>query len=138
MRKRLISQRALSTFFLIFPFTAIITATSITYGFSFLELAFSFNIGAKDEIVLSTMLLGYIISFLTSFSILQQKKSKLVIASMVLSSLGILSYGHEIVRLFTGYDFQIMINMAILLVILDWLTVKGANKLTHHSDKTHG
>ncbi len=129
--KRLLNLRILETVFLVELICTFyrgepqIGGTPILMSFEVLTLGIQVHITASPEpAVLSTAILGYVFSFLATLFLQRDQSTWKWNLSIALSVLGFISLFNEALRLFLGYDFQLMLTLPALLVLLDWLLYK--------------
>ncbi len=119
--------RILETFFLVgFVVTYTVTPEGVSWSYTFISVLcnFSFSTNA-EEIVISSIFVGYPISLLGTTLYWKHLKPRPRRWSVGLAVLGVFASGNEVLRYLLGYDFQVLIQFPTVLVIIDWAMFKG-------------
>lgn len=84
-------------------------------------LAIGFSSIRRDPPVLSTAVIGYVISLIATIEQRKTAPRALWWTSIVWASVGILTWLSEALRFFQGYDAGVFLLPGILLVAIDWV-----------------
>ncbi len=127
MNKKLLVLRVLETIFLVgLVGTIHPTVSGFDYFIKLLSISFNFSITLRaNSVIFSSVLVGYIFSFFATYLQRVTDKRHLRKFSFILSLIGIVSYGNELARYYVGYNFQLMLDFPIVLLVVDWLLFKS-------------
>jgi len=125
MKPAIILLRILETLFLVgVVITYTVTPTEHAWHFAFLAVLCNFSItSGADQIVISSAVLGYVLSLLGTSLQWNTANRKLRFASLVLALLGFFVCANEIARYFLGHSFQVFVHIPIAVVVMDWMMV---------------
>jgi hypothetical protein len=101
----------------------------------------------RRTVFISSLLVGYFLSLVGTLAVQKDRPKALWAISLILSALGFVCYGNEMVRYFVaGHDVSILFNSGIVLLIIDWAMLARLRKtaapdesdLLPHSDNAEG
>lgn len=75
--------------------------------------------------VINSLIVGYALSLIATLALYKKKKNALWALSLLIALAGLASHANEIVRLFQEHNLQIVVDLSIVLVALDWLMAFG-------------
>lgn len=72
---------------------------------------------------LNSLIAGFALSLYATLVLYKGKKNAIWAASLLLALAGFAGYANEIVRLFHEHNLQIVVDLSIVLLVLDWLLI---------------
>lgn len=110
-------------------------------NFEILTLGFNLSLQTgTDNIIISTAFAGFPIAFWATLLSQRELKGNLIVSSLIISTLGALSYGNEILRYFTGYGFRLLVDLSLILLIVDWILYRrytqSISNFPKHTEET--
>lgn len=129
-RKRLMVLRSIETLFIILnavAFKSISARGEVAYKFTFDFALITIDPNAS-EVIINSAVIGYFFSLAATFFYYKHRRTLLIKASLLMSSLGILSFVLETIRFYSMHQFQMVFQAGIILIIIDWYCLKDGAK----------
>lgn len=122
MRKRIQLFRVIEAIFLVgFTIQLVRREDSVFASFNIFHFDLNLNITYNsDPAVISTMIIGYAAALIAGYLQKDTKSEALWLTSISVAFAGALSFLNEALRYIWGYDFQIMLNIPPILLLIDW------------------
>ena len=111
-------------------------ASQVYYRFFGLQLNLVVSLRA-DELVLSSIALGYFLSLACTCMWWSKEKVGVQVLSLVMASIGLASCLNEFMRSLFDYDFRIWIHLPLLLLVLDLLLLKTQKVVNIEEEEPH-
>lgn len=73
--------------------------------------------------VINSLVIGFALSLYATLVLYKGKKNVIWTASLLIALAGFASYANEIVRLFHEHNLQIVVDLSVVLLVLDWLLI---------------
>ena len=121
-RNKIIIIRSLETLFIILnavAFKGLSVGSSVVYKFTFNFALISIDPYAS-EVIIDTAVIGYLLSLVATLFMYKNHKTYLYKVSLILSTLGIVTFILETIRFFSMHHFQVVIQAGVILIIIDW------------------
>ena len=118
--------RLLETALLLAVVTLHITPTGYQYELAYPHFGLSFQFsGDSTAHVLNSLVFGFALSLFTTLALYKGKKNVFWVLSLLIALTGFAGHTNEIVRLFYENNLQIIIDLSLVLLVLDWLLMFG-------------
>ncbi len=128
MNKSLKLLRIIETIFLV-GIIAEIWLPDRQFDLFFLSIKFNFWFGiGGTRFLISSRLLGYLLSIIATTRQWKSTDSSIKYFSIIIASLGVLSYVNMIARVFVYHPVSFLFDFAMILIILDWILVKKCSR----------
>ncbi|HEX7026685.1 MAG TPA: hypothetical protein VF268_05545 [Gammaproteobacteria bacterium] len=118
--------RLLETAMLLVVVTLHVTPEGLQHELTYPHIGLSYAYSDESQtFILNSLLLGYALSLYATLALHKRKKNTLWFLSLLIALTCFAGLVNEIVRFFNGHTLQIVIDLSIVLLALDWLMMFG-------------